>query len=152
MASVQSAEKFFANNKVTMYLSGDATSGAGKDIEWVDMQDYEGIAIIAQAAALTGTGVTAFSILANSDSAGGGTDATVVTHALGTAPDAAGDYVVLECTAEQIRAVETSSTGALRYVTAKIDTNNASDQISVVYIRYAAKHAASGLTADVISA
>ena len=151
MASVQSVEKFFSRNKMTAYLSGDATAGAGKDIEWVDMQDYEGIAILALAAALTGTGVTAFSILANSDSAGGGTDATVVTHALGTAPDAAGDYVVIECTAEQIRAVETAATGQLRYVTAKIDANNASDQIAVIYIRHGAKFEKSGLTADVIA-
>ncbi len=117
MASVQSVEKFFANNKVTSYQVGAIDSAT--DIAWVDMADYEGIAVIATAAALTGVGITAFSLIANSDSAGGGTDATVVSHGVAVAPDAVGDMLVLECTAEQIREVETSATGQLRYLSAK---------------------------------
>jgi hypothetical protein len=149
MASAQSAEKFFANNKVTCYLSGDATTI--KDIAWVDMQDYAGIAVQAQAAALTGLGVTVFKIIANSEADGSGTDAIVVAHAVGSAPDAANDALYLECTAEQIREVETSSTGQLRYVSAQIDAANASDQIAVTYIRHGARFAESGLTADSVA-
>lgn len=143
--------KFFANNKITMYDHDPADSTVATDIGWVDMQEYERFIVVAFASALTGTGVTAFSILANSSSAGSGTDATVVSHAVGSAPDAVGDYLMLECSAEQVRAVETSSTGQLRYVSASLTCNNAADENVVVYILAEAKFPRAALSADVVA-
>lgn len=150
MASVQTVNKFMANNAVTGYVPGDISTAS--EIGWVDMSDYEGIVVKVNAVNLTGVGVDEFSIVANSESDGGGTDATVDSHAVASAPDAAGDYLFLEVSAEQIRAVETAATGQLRYVTAKIGTANASDRVEVTYIRYGARFAKDGLTADVVAA
>jgi hypothetical protein len=142
MVSAIATDKLRSNLKIDHYLSGDASTA--KDIGWVDMRDYGRIMITALAAALTGTGITAFKILANSKSDGSGTDVEVKAHAVGSAPDAAGDYLVLECSAEEIR-----SLGAdLRYVSANIDANNAGDNIAVTYIRAEPRFAQAGLTAD----
>jgi hypothetical protein len=45
-------------------------------------------------------GITAFSIMAATSAAGAGAVA-VVTHALGSNPDAVGDFVTLECTSSR---------------------------------------------------
>lgn len=149
MASAQTElAKFFANNKVTMYDDDDATAATAHDVGWVDMQEYQGIAILSFASALTGTGAATLEIHANSESDGSGTDATVVSRTGLTAADAVGDWFVLECTAEQIRAVETSSTGQLRYVTLSTTCNNNADEQVVVYIRHGCKFPRAALTAD----
>lgn len=144
MAVATSSSKLLSELKVTHYLSGDATTP--KDIAWVDMRDYDSILVTVLAAALTGAGVTVFKILANSASDGSGTDVEIKAHAVGSAPDAAGDYLVLEATAEEIG---TAGAG-LRYVTANIDAANAADQIAVTYIRRSNRPQA-GLTADVVA-
>lgn len=152
MASVQSSEKLRSILNCTMYNHDPADATTATDIAWVDMRDYGRILIGVMANALTGNGVTAFKILANSASDGSGTDAEVKVHALGSAPDAAGDYLWLECTAEEIRSVETSSTGELRYVSANIDCHNGADTATVVYIRAEPRFPQTGLTADYVSA
>lgn len=141
---------FLSNNKVTQY-DHDPGSTAAVDIAWVDMKDYSEITISTFASALTGAGCNAFTILANSESNGSGTDATVATHAIGSAPDAVGDYLFLSVSAEMIRAVETSSTGQLRYVSASITCANAADEQVVTYIRSEPRFAKDGLTADVVA-
>ena len=133
---------------VTHYLSGNASTA--KDMGWVDMRDYDAILITVHAAALTGNGVTVFSIIANADSAGGDTDATIKTHAVASAPDAAGDYLVLEASAAEIQGASTSTTGALRYVSAAVTAANAADNIAVTYVRKA-KHSKLNLTADSVA-
>lgn len=138
--------KLASNLKVTSYLSGDASSA--KDIGWVDMRDYTHILVTATAAALTGTGVTAMSIIANSDSAGGGTDVTLATHAVGSAPDAAGDMLVLEA---DMAVAAASTTADLRYVSVKLTCDNAADNIVVTYIRGGARFAQDELTTDVVA-
>ena len=151
MASPQAPEKFTANNKVTMYdFDPDATTAA--TVGWVDMQGYGELTVVAFASALTGVGNEDFSIVADANSDGSGTNVTVVSHAIGSAPDAVGDYLVLSCTAEQI--VQEGADGsqtALRYASAKIGVANAADEQVVVYIRSKPTHAVSGLTADVVA-
>lgn len=151
MASSQTSEKFTANAAVTMYDHDPADSTVATDVAWVDMRDYTEFTAITFASALTGAGVTAFTILANSASDGSGTDATIKSHAVGSAPDAVGDYLVLSCTAEEVRSQETSSTGQLRYVTANLTADNAADESVVVYIRSGARRPAAGLTADTVA-
>lgn len=151
MASIQSSESWTAKNKVNIYDYDPADSTVITDVGWVDMQDYEEFTVICFASALAGTGLTAFKILANSDSAGGGTDAEIKVHALGTAADAVGDWVVLSCSAEEIKQAETTATGRLRYVSANLDCNNSGDEQVVVYIRSKPRFPQTGLTADTIA-
>lgn len=145
MASTIASQTASNRMKVTSYLSGDASSA--KDIEWVDMSGYGGIMITATAAALTGLGVTAFKILANPESDGGGTDVEIKAHAVGSAPDADGDMLVLECSAAELADLGDT----LRYVSANITCANSSDNIVVTYIRHSPRFAQDGLTADVVA-
>lgn len=151
MASAVSTSSFVDNHKVTVYDHDPADSTVATDVAWVDMADYGEFTVIAFASALTGNGVTAFKILANSQSDGGGTDAEIKVHAVGSAPDAVGDYLVLSCTAEEIRQAESSATGRLRYVSANLDCDNTADENVVVYIRSKPRFPQRGLTADVVA-
>lgn len=144
MATAIATDKMTSNLAVTHYLSGDATTE--KDIAWVDMRDYSHILVTAHAAALTGLGVTVFKIIANSESDGSGSDVEIKAHAVGSAPDAAGDYLVLEASAEEIGAAGTD----LRYVSAAIDAANSADQIAVTYVRMPIRPQ-DGLTADTVA-
>jgi hypothetical protein len=67
-------------------------------------------------------------------------------------PTAAGDFLVLSCTAEEI-AQEASDAGVAnaRYVTAVVTCDNAGDEAVVFYQRAGTKRAYAGLTADVVS-
>ena len=133
---------------VGAYDHDPADSTVATDVGWVDMKDCESILILAIATALTGDGVTAFTILGNSESDGSGSDVTIKTHAVGTPPDAPGDMLILEATYDEIVA---ASEGGARYVSANLTCDNAADEAVVVYIRkpYTAKAANS---ADVIAA
>ena len=149
MASTQASEKITANIAVTHYLSGDCNPA--KDIAWVDMRDYERILITVCAAALTGNGVTVFKILANDKSDGSGTDVEIKKHAVGSAPDAAGDYLMLECQAEEIAQLGAAAGVAARYVSANVTCANDADNIVVTYIRMNPKNAHDSLSADYVS-
>lgn len=152
MASPQASEKLSGKIAVTQYDHDPADSTVATDVAWVDMRDAEHFMALTFASALTGLGVTAFTILANAASDGTGTDVTIKEHAVGTAPDAVGDYLMLECTAEEI-AQEGSDAGVanLRYVTANLTCANAADEQVVTYIRAGRKRAYDALTADVIA-
>lgn len=151
MASIQASECFTARNAVTVYDHDPADSTVATDVAWVDMRDYEEITVIAFASALTGSGVTAFKLLGNSAADGSGTDAEIKVHAVGSAPDAVGDYLVLSCTAEELKQASTSTTGAIRYVSANLDCNNAADENVVIYIRSKPRFPRTGLTADTVA-
>lgn len=145
------SQHFLSRNKVTMYDHDPADSTVATDVAWVDMRDFTNFVAIAFASALTGTGVIAFKILGNSQADGSGTDVVIKTHALGSAPDAVGDYVMLECTAEEIAAASTTASGKLRYVSANLDCNNAADENVVVYIRSGARFPTKDLSADTVA-
>ncbi len=151
MASSVSTDKLFTTHAIASY-DFDPNSTAATDVAWVDLRDYSNFAVIAMTSASTGAaGPVAFKILANSDSAGGGTDVEVKAHAVGSAPDAVGDYLVLECTAEEIAELASDNSSALRYVSANIAMGNAADEAVVTYIRTGARFQYDGMTADYIS-
>jgi hypothetical protein len=131
--------------------SDPANSTVATDIAWVDMRDYENFAALVFTSSLGGNGPTVFTIVANSQSNGGGTDAVIKSHAVGSAPDAVGDFLVLECTDKELAQESTSTTGELRYVSAKVTCHHTDDEAVVVYLRGGAKRAADGLTADYVS-
>jgi hypothetical protein len=150
MASPQSSEHALSRMKATMYDFD--YSNAAVDVAWVDMQHYRSFTAIAFLSVPATGAIGAFSLLANAQSNGGGTDVTVKTHALGSSPDAVGDYVVLSCTAEEIaqEAADAGVTGA-RYVSASLALSNAGAEAVVTYILCEPRFASTELTADYIS-
>jgi len=90
--------------------------------------------------------ITAFSIYAATSAAGAG-GVPVVTHALGSAPNAIGDVVNLECNVEQIR--ETLATAT--HVGVWLDCTHADDKVAVLFERGDPVHPRDLLTADYIS-
>jgi len=96
-----------------------------------------------------GTGsVTAFSIVAATDAAGSGAVA-VVSHAIGSAPDAVNDTIWLECDAEQIHEVLAGAT----HVGLQVDLVTATDECVFYFERSEPFFGPrAGLTADYIAA
>ncbi len=150
MASSVSTDKLFTTHAIASY-DFDPDSTAATDVAWVDLRDYSNFAVIVMSSALTGNGPAAFKILANPNSDGSGTDVEVKAHAVGSKPDAVGDYLVLECTAEEIAELASDNSSALRYVSANIAMANAADEAVVTYIRTGARFQYDGMTADYIS-
>jgi hypothetical protein len=150
--------KFFANNKVESFdhdpgstAALEVTPDGGTTQRWVDMANYGSFSAIAMTSVLGGNGITKLEILANDKSDGSGTD--VVIKDSGTvAADAVGDYVVEECTAEELAQEGADNSVNLRYVCARLTCHHAGDEAVVTYIRSKPRFAENGLTADYISA
>jgi len=163
MASSQSSVNLFSKNKIQMFdhdpnstSASVVTPDAGTTERWVDMRDYSSFAALAMSSALTGNGISLLEIVANSES--DGSDTSVVIKTSGAVLcDAVGDYVVEECTAEEVAqesadAIEAATiTNQLRYVAARVTVANAADEAAVTYIQSDPRFAEAGLTADTIS-
>lgn len=94
-----------------------------------------------------GTGdVDAFEIIVADDAAMTTNVAVVIAHALGSAPDAVGDTVWLEATAEQLRAASATA----QYVGVRAELATSTDECVVLIERHLTS-ARDGLTADYIS-
>lgn len=95
----------------------------------------------------TGT-ITGFKVFV-SDDADGATNATVVaTHAIGSNPDAVGDYLWLEVSAEMIKAVALSTSA---YIGVKVTLTTSTDECVVYIERSKPRFAYAALTADYVS-
>ena len=148
MASPQASDKLKSNLAVTQYdFDPDATSAT--EITWVDMRDFE--SFMCSFFRTVGTGTFAMTIIGNAQSDGGGTDVALKSFS-GSAPDAVGDYVFLEVTAEEI-AQEAADAGVAhaRYVTAVCTFGTNTDEGVVTYIRGRSKRPHRALTADVVA-
>lgn len=134
---------------ITSYdFDPDATTAT--EIAWVDMRDFQGI--VAQFVRTVGTGTLTMKIMANTVSNGSGTDVDVITKTFTAGqPDAVADYVFLEASRDLI-AQKASEAGVegVRYVTAVISTDAATDEGVVNYIR-TPLHAEDALSADSIA-
>lgn len=119
----------------------------GASNKCVAIANYRRFLAGVSAAVLTGAGVTAFSIYAATDAAGTG-GVAVVSHAVGTAPDAVGDTLWLECDAEQVHEVLSTAT----HVGVWLDCAHDDDKITVYFERAEAMFPRSGLTADYTAA
>lgn len=150
MASPQAVNQLFSKQKIEMFWKdGDYSTIADID-EWVDMRDYRNFAVILTAGNLTGAGVKNLKIYADAESDGSGGNISIAEWS-GTVGSAEGDYLVLECTAEQIRQEAEDNTKELRYVSAYIQLANAADEGVVTYIRAGARFPRDGLTADSVT-
>lgn len=127
----------------------DPDSADATDVGWVDMSGYQ--KFMAVFVRTDGTSaLDTFKILANPASDGSGTDVTIKTHAVANEPDAAGDYIFLECTWDDIADAD-AATGTARYVSAQCEFATATDEGVVVYIRSNARYGTSGLTAESVA-
>lgn len=154
MASAISSEKLFSAQKIEMFdhdpgatsatlVSGFGTSG------YASLKDYGGFAVVAMSSALTGAGISKLEIVAADDTSG--TNVTVIKDSGAVVCDAVGDYVVEECTAEEIAQLSAASGYSLQYVGARITVANAADEAVVTCIRHSPRFPQTGLTADTIS-
>jgi len=94
-----------------------------------------------------GTGsVVAFEIVGAT--AADGTGATiVVAHAIGSAPNAVGDTIWLECDVDQVHEVLATAT----HVGVRVDLSTTTDEAVIFFERAEAMFPRAGLTADFIS-
>lgn len=147
MASPQSSDKLLSNLAITHY-DFDPNATTATEIAWVDMRDFENFCC--SFFRTVGTGTLAMTIIANSASDGSGTDVTIKADP-SLSPDAVGDYIFLECTAEEI-AQEAADAGVdARYVTAVCTFGTGTDEGVVTYIRGGAKRAYDSLTSNSIA-
>ena len=129
-----------------MSFDFDPDNTVPADVSWQDMRDFN--AVLMQVFHSVGTGtIVSFSLLANAQSNGGGTDATVKTHPLTAQPDAVGNYIHLECLADELPPLNPAGE-KLRYVSANIDPNVSTDEFVVVYVFGQPRFAFEGLTAE----
>lgn len=149
MASAVTTD-FLSSRLKVLVFDFDPDNTVPVDVSWQDMRDFGAVLMTLHRSVGTGT-VVAFKILANSQSNGSGTDAEVKVHALGTAPDAVGDHISLECLASELQPLSTVTTGKLRYVSANIDLATSTDECNVVYVFAIPRFAFGGLTSDVIA-
>ncbi|MHC5108748.1 MAG: hypothetical protein ACYTHJ_02575 [Planctomycetota bacterium] len=134
--------------KVTMYTL-DTDHSSATDVAWVDCSGYRSFAVGVIATALTGNGLDAagaLRILGNSESDGSGFDVVLATHATVT-PDAVGDWLWLEVDLSDLA----ENAPNVRYVSANLNSANALDDHTVVYMLGDPRYAKAGLSADVIS-
>ena len=157
MATQLSTEKLFANNCIEMFYHAPAAAATEQSVKsgattttWKAMRDYEGFAVVAMTALLGGSGMIELSIYAAEDSSA--TNATEIKTTGVVACDAVGDYTCLEVTAEEVNHMGKALGYDFTHVTAYVDCQHNDDEVAVTYIRYGAKRATSGLTAETISA
>ena len=147
--SVQATNRFLANHAVKLY-DFDPDGVNPVDVAWVPFHSFFGLVVGFFRTIGTGA-VDGFKILANTKADGSGTDVAVKAHALGAQPDAVGDQVWLEVTAEEVRQACTDAGLVPAAVSANVEFATATDEGVVVYIRTDPRFAKDGLTADVVA-
>lgn len=147
MASGLTANKLASEIAVTHYdFDPDATAATA--VGWVDMRDFSKMMV----SFFRTIGTSAMTLTIKAAPAASETNAqTIVTKTVSSEPDAVGDYLFLECLADQIAQVAATSGYALRYVSAYVSFATATDEGVVTYIRGGSRFAGEGLSADNIA-
>jgi hypothetical protein len=147
--SVQATNRFRANNAVKLY-DFDPDGVNPVDVAWVPFKDFFGF-LVGFFRTIGVGAVDGFKILANTAEDGSGTDVVVKAHALASQPDAVGDQVWLEVTAEEVRQACTDAGVVPAAVSASVEFATGTDEGVVTYIRWGPRFAKDGLTADVVA-
>jgi hypothetical protein len=157
MVTALATEKLFANAAVEMFYHAPADASSEQSVKagdttttWKAMRDYEGFAVLAMTALKAGNGMIELSIYAATSSAGADAHEIKTTGVI--AADAIGDYAALEVSAEEVAQMGVELGHEFTHLTAYVDCHHANDEVAVVYIRYGAKRAYTGMTATTISA
>ena len=140
-------EKFIANNKVTLY-DFDPGDTDPNDIAWVDFTDYDVMTIWFFRTVGTGA-VDTFSILANPNADGSGTDVTVKASPVTNEPNATGDYILLEINTQDI--LDAAGGISMRGVTASVEFATGTDEGVIMYVLSDAKRPQAGLSVELIA-
>ena len=103
MVATATAHKLLANVLIKHY-DFDPDANTPVDVDWVDMRDFE--VITASFFRTVGTdALDTFTFLGNPQSNGGGTDRIIKAHAVANEPNAVGDQIWLEITADDLAEV-----------------------------------------------
>lgn len=124
----------------------DATTATA--IAWVDMRDFS--QLLVSFFRTVGVSNLTFLIQASASDTGSSPE-TILTKTFSAQPNAVGDYVFAEVTAEQIAGVAATSGKALRYVSAVLTLATGTDEGVVTYFKAGARFKYDGLSADYVS-
>lgn len=115
------------------------TPDAGTTDRYVDGRDLERFAVIAiQTVIGSSSGITKLEIVAASDQAG--TDLTVIKDSGTVDADALCDWLIEECSMDEVRHAGDAAGVALRYVAGRITQSNSGDEAVVVYFGIPNRH------------
>lgn len=141
------ANKLASEIAVTHYdFDPNATTATAAG--WVDMKNFS--KLLVSFMRTVGTSALTLKIQASASSNGASAE-DIVTKTVSSEPDAVGDYLFLECLAEQIANKGATTGKALRYASAVLSFATGTDEGVVTYIRGGARFAYDQLTADNIS-
>lgn len=140
MASPQGSDKIRSTIKIAMYDHDPGATTAiitsadgGTTKQYLDMRDYLNFSV---AAALTVPGtsgaITKLEIVASATT--DFANVVVVKDSGAVDADAAGDWLIEECTAEEVAQLGTDNSAELRYVAGRLTMDAADAEASVTYI------------------
>lgn len=109
-----------------------ASPDGGTTIRYVDMRDFTHLAVTLFTTVLGGNGPTKLEIVASETTAFSAV--TVIKDSGTIAADAFGDWVMQECSAEEIAHLGEAAGLNLRYVAARITCHHSGDEAIVTYI------------------
>lgn len=141
--STPTTSKLLSELKVTQY-DFDPNVDTAVDVGWVDMQDFNALAV--GFFRTVGTSALTF-LIRGSASSDGSSPQTVKTVTVSSQPDAVGDYIYAEITGDEMK--EAGQT--LRYASATLTFATSTDEGVVTYVRGHPRRAFAGLTANSVA-
>lgn len=134
--------------ELTNFAPGSTSLQTGP---WVDMGVASHLAVTFFR--LTGTSaITNFQLVGNSASDGSGTTVVIVTKDLtGNQPDASGDQVHIEMSAEQLRAEGEKAGQSLRYGAIQLQVATGTDTGVLMYLRQPVRFMFDAMTPDKVA-
>lgn len=141
--STPATSKLLSELKITSY-DFDPNDTSAHDIAWVDMQDFNALAV--EFFRTIGTSNLTF-LIRGSASSDGSSPQTVKTVTVSAQPDAVGDYIFAEITGDEMK--EAGQT--LRYASATLTFATGTDEGVVTYVRGHPRRSFAGLTANSVA-
>lgn len=139
MASSVSTDRLSCRRKILMYYHAPADAATEQSAKsgattttWTAMEGYGSFQVCGMTALKGGNGMIELSIYAATSSAGA--NATEIKTSGTVACDAIGDWVMQECTAEEIQQIGKPLGYSFTHVVAYIDCHHNDDEVAVVYI------------------
>jgi len=112
------------------------------------MQDFSQLMAVAMRTVGTSNATAKIQV---ATSAAGANAADLVTKTITDQPNAVGDYIVLECDAQQIAQAAAAAGRAYTHASLVLSLATATDEMVVTYIRSGPRFAHDGLTVELIA-
>lgn len=139
MASSVSTDRLATRRKILMWDHDPnantalvVSPDAGTTKRYEAFKGYGSFQVAAMSSALTGAGISLLEIIAAEDATG--TNATQIKTSGAVVCDAVGDWVMQECTAEEVNHVGKAAGYNFTHIAARLTLANAADEAVVVYI------------------